>query len=69
MASLAGGYDLDFVYEVPEDFICCVCHLTLKEPLQIEKCGHRLCKACLSQMKDLVERRYFSSQNTKIFAL
>ena len=69
MASLAGGYDLDFVDEVPEEFICCVCHLTLKEPLQIEKCGHRLCKVCFSQMKDLVEGRYFSSQNTKIFAL
>ena len=69
MASLEGGYDLDFVDEVSEEFICCVCNLTLKEPVQIEKCGHRLCKVCFGRMKDQVETRYFSSQNTKIFAL
>lgn len=57
MASLGGGYDLDFVDEIPDEFICCVCHLTLKEPVQIEKCGHRLCEVCSSQMKDQVERR------------
>ena len=30
MASFEGGYDLDFVGEVLEEFSCCVCHLTLK---------------------------------------
>ena len=59
MTLLGGGYDLDFVSEVPEEFICCVCHLTLKEPVQIEDCGHRLCKTCFSQMKEQAKRRYF----------
>lgn len=61
MASLEGGYDLDFVDVVPEDFICFVCHLALKEPVQIEKCGHRLCEVCFSRMKDQAEKRYLFS--------
>ena len=69
MASLEGGYNFDFVEEVPEDFICCVCHLTLKEPVQIESCGHRLCKECFNQMKDQIERRYFFTQNSEISAI
>lgn len=69
MALLEGGYDLDFVDEVPEEFTCCVCHLTLKEPVQIEDCGHRLCKTCFSELKDQAERRYFSCQNSKLFAI
>ena len=58
MVSLEGGYDVDFVEEVPDEFLCCVCHLTLKEPVQIENCGHRLCKVCFRQMKERTERRY-----------
>ena len=69
MALFDGGYDLDFVDEVLEEFSCCVCHLTLKKPVEIENCGHRLCELCFSQMKHQAVRRYFSSPNSKIFAM
>lgn len=69
MALFDGGYDLDFADEVLEEFSCCVCHLTLKEPVEIENCGHRLCELCFSQMKHQAVRRYFSSPNSKIFAI
>lgn len=63
MKLFEGGYDLDFVDEVLEEFSCCVCHLTFKEPVQIKNCGHRLCEVCFGQMKDQAVRSYFSSQS------
>lgn len=42
-----GGYDYDFVGEIPDDWECLVCQLPLKDPIQIEKCGHRLCEICV----------------------
>ena len=41
-----GGYDFEFTSEVPDDFDCPVCQLTMKDPIQIVGCGHRLCKIC-----------------------
>lgn len=41
-----GGYDYEFASNVPEDLVCLVCKLTLKEPVQIVECGHRLCSIC-----------------------
>lgn len=58
MSSAEGGYECDFVNEVPEDLICVVCQLPLKDPLQIADCGHRLCKTCFNQLKDHAESRY-----------
>lgn len=43
---LLGGYDYDFIDELPNDWECLVCQLPLKNPVQIEKCGHRLCEIC-----------------------
>ena len=45
---LPSGYDEEFVYEVEDDFICSICQLTLKEPVQT-RCGHRFCNACLEE--------------------
>ena len=45
-----GGYDYKFTSEVPEDLECLVCHLTLKDPMQIVGCGHRLCKICMESL-------------------
>ena len=45
-----GGYDYEFTSKVPEDLECLVCHLTLKDPVQIEKCGHRLCTICMESL-------------------
>lgn len=41
-----GGYEFEFTSEVPDDFQCPVCRLTIKDPIQILGCGHRLCKIC-----------------------
>lgn len=45
---LLGGYDYDFIDELPSDWECLVCQLPLKNPVQIEKCGHRLCEICVA---------------------
>ena len=59
MASAEGGYECDFVSEVPEDYTCIVCLHALKDPEQIADCGHRLCKPCYNQLKDDAEARYY----------
>ena len=59
MESPEGGYKCDFVSEVPEDFLCVVCQLALKNPVQMADCGHRLCKTCFNQLKYNAERRYY----------
>lgn len=41
------GYEDDFVLPVPEDYICPICQLALRDPQQIAKCGHRYCEFCL----------------------
>ena len=45
-----GGYDYEFTSKVPDYWECLVCHLTLKDPVQIEKCGHRLCSICMESL-------------------
>ena len=45
-----GGYDYDFIISVPEDWICLVCHLAMKDPVQIVGCGHRLCNICMESL-------------------
>jgi len=55
MASSIGGYDYDFITDVPEDLVCALCHFAFKNPVQIEECGHIYCKDCFQQMKDHAE--------------
>ncbi|PFX14192.1 TNF receptor-associated factor 4, partial [Stylophora pistillata] len=38
-----GGYDFEFTSKVPEELECPVCQLTMKDPIEIEGCGHRFC--------------------------
>ena len=45
-----GGYDYEFTSTVPEDWQCLVCRLTLKDPVQIVGCGHRLCNICMKSL-------------------
>ena len=45
-----GGYDYEFTSKVPDDFECPVCQLTMKDPIQIGGCGHRLCNVCLEAL-------------------
>jgi len=49
------GYDYLFVETLSEDFTCVFCHLALKNPLQVEDCGHIFCKGCFGQMKQNAE--------------
>ena len=42
-----GGYEYEFVEDIPDDWECLVCQLPLKDPIQIEGCGHRLCEICV----------------------
>ena len=45
-----GGYDYEFTSRVPEDWECLVCHLAMKDPVQIVGCGHRLCNICMESL-------------------
>jgi len=53
--SVVGGYDYVFITDLSEDFVCTLCHLAFKNPLQIEECGHTFCKLCFDQMVDHAE--------------
>ena len=41
-----GGYDYEFVDDVPEDYECGICFHPMKKPVQTH-CGHRFCRECL----------------------
>ena len=62
-----GGYDFKFVEEVPEEFLCPICLLVLKEPHLSGCCGHHFCQTCISRVKDdrgpcpLCQQRYFTT--------
>ena len=60
-SSALEGYDCDFVNEVYDDFICAVCSLVLRDPVQLEACGHRLCRTCYEGMKEYSLKRYFQN--------
>ena len=39
-----GRYDYaEFTGKVPDDYECLVCHLPMKDPVQIVQCGHKFC--------------------------
>lgn len=42
-----GGYDVEFVSTVPPDYICPICQLVCRDPVQTAECGHRFCESCL----------------------
>merc|ERR1711962_388179 len=50
------GFDALFIDEIREDFKCVVCHLVLRNPVQIMSCGHRFCSPCFDRMKDRAEQ-------------
>ena len=52
------GYDCDFVNDVSEELTCVVCHLVLREPVQLVECGHRICKSYFNQIKPRAHDRY-----------
>jgi len=58
MVESVGGHDYEFVTNLPEDLTCVVCHFALKNPVQLEDCGHRFCKECFDQMKQHAMEKY-----------
>ena len=42
-----GGYDVEFISAVPSDYICPICQLVCRDPVQTTECGHRFCESCL----------------------
>ncbi|XP_028396300.1 TNF receptor-associated factor 5-like isoform X1 [Dendronephthya gigantea] len=36
----------DFTSEVPPDYKCPLCHSLLRDPIQLNTCGHRFCNSC-----------------------
>ena len=45
-----GGYDYEFTGKVRDRCECLVCHLPMKDPVQIVGCGHRLCNICMESL-------------------
>ena len=43
------GFDYVFVPLLDDDFICLICHLGMRDPVQTTICGHRFCKECLAE--------------------
>ncbi|XP_072028231.1 TNF receptor-associated factor 6-like isoform X2 [Amphiura filiformis] len=46
---LCGGYDANFEPALDKKYMCPVCLAGLQKPVQT-KCGHRFCKACMTQL-------------------
>ncbi|XP_068738068.1 TNF receptor-associated factor 6-like isoform X4 [Montipora capricornis] len=44
-----GGYDDEFVDAIEDDWLCPICRLPLKVPVQTRGCGHRFCELCLER--------------------
>ena len=45
--SQIGGYDADFVSPISPDYLCPICQLAFRDPVQTRDCGHRFCESCL----------------------
>ena len=69
MTESEGGYDCDFTSELSEDLICSVCHFVVREPVQLESCGHRTCKTCFQQLKDHAKRKYVTFYHMQYFEI
>lgn len=46
-----GGYDCQFVEELPDSLRCLICTNAARDPQQLDCCGKIFCQSCLSQLK------------------
>lgn len=53
--SQMGGYDADFVSPISPDYLCPICQLAFRDPVQTRDCGHRFCESCLEPILRLVQ--------------
>lgn len=66
MAEERGGYDIEFIAgNEPHDFTCSICLFVLREPMQAEQCGHRYCRSCIEDVKD-VNGRIFCPEDCQL---
>ncbi len=49
--TFSGGYDYDFVDQLPKSLECSICLLTLRDPMVISCCGNHYCEACIGRIK------------------
>ena len=54
-----GGYDVEPIDALQQDFYCIVCTVLIKEAMQMQ-CGHVLCKGCLEKLEDTSRKKYIS---------
>ena len=47
----SGGYDCDFVNDVPASLQCLICTLPARDPQQVSCCGKIFCLSCLDILK------------------
>ena len=47
-----GGYDCQFVGQIPQDGQCPICHLVYRHPHQMRCCGKRICAGCVGKIKE-----------------
>ena len=47
-----GGYDCQFLGEIPQDGQCPICHLVYRHPHQMRCCGKRICAGCVGEIKE-----------------
>ena len=49
--TFSGGYDYDFVDQLPKSLKCSICLLTLRDPMVISCCGNHFCDPCIGRTK------------------
>src|SRR6218665_4161075 len=49
------GYPIEIFSEVNAKYLCSICNLTLKNPVQ-SFCGHRFCKECFEHKMRYIHR-------------
>jgi len=58
--SQMGGYDANFVSPISADYLCPICQLAFRDPVQTRDCGHRFCESCLEPILRWVIWRHWS---------
>lgn len=48
---VTGGFEVEFIQPLPEEYECPICQLAFRDPIQIEDCGHRFCQSCLQELR------------------
>lgn len=52
-----GGYDYQFVCEVPDTLQCLICATAAREPQQVDCCGKVFCRVCIKKLKKRAQNK------------